>query len=364
MNKLSGEYTICPVVRHPENPLLAPSDVPYDCSLLFNAGVCKYRGAYTMVFRNDYGPDRVDFEGGERFAGTNLGLATSDDGVSWSIKDRPCITIEQARDLIAPLIPHHDPQHEIGRFYDPRLTVLEDRIYMCFAIDTAHGLRGGVAVTDDFENWEVLSASVPDNRNMVLFPQKINGRFVRLERPVNCFGGNHLHGSQAMMWLSYSPDLKHWGDSQPLLTSAEVDWANDKLGPAAPPVLTDQGWLATFHAVWREDPGIKNGWEPVWPKRYAAGIMLLDRDDPSKVLGRCPCPLLTPEAWYETGRDLPPDIDPGFGFRRDVIFPGGMILEPDGEVKIYYGAADTVECLATASVDQLVDACLHDEQSV
>jgi len=352
------------LTRHPDNPLLTADDAPYPCSLLFNAGICKFNGRYVMVFRNDYGPkNAADFNargesGSKRWDGTNLGIAYSDDGINWAIEPKPCITLDKARELIAPLIPHFDPQDELRRFYDPRLTVLDGRVYMCFAIDTEHGLRGGVAVTDDFDHWEVLSASVPDNRNMVLLPEKIDGRYVRFERPVNCFGGNVLFGDQAMMWMSYSPDLRHWGDSRFLLWSKSVDWANDKLGPAAPPIKTDAGWLATFHAVFRDDDNAtKNGWEPEWPKQYAAGLMLLDRDDPSRIIARCPDPLLAAEAWYETGKNLPDGVDPEFGFRNDVIFPGGMILEDDGEVKIYYGAADTVECLATAHVDDLVAAC-------
>lgn len=109
---------------------------------------------------------------------------------------------------------------------------------------------------------------------------------------------------------------------------------------------TPKGWLTTFHSVDLDKTRGKNGWEPVWQKRYCAGIMLLDLAEPWKVVGLCPDPLLAPEAPYERN-----------GFRNDVIFPGGMILEDSGEVKIYYGAADTVECLATADVHDLVAMC-------
>lgn len=354
-----------PLVRHADNPILTAKDAPYHCSLLFNAGICKFNGRYVMVFRNDYGAQTAaEFEArhlsdGPNWDGTNLGLAFSDDGVKWSVQPEPCITLERAKDLIAPLLHDKDPQTELKRFYDPRLTVIDGRVYMCFAIDTAHGLRGGVAVTDDFESWEVLSASVPDNRNMVLFPEKIGGRFVRFERPVNAFGGNVLHGHQAMMWMSYSPDCRYWGDSQHILESADVEWANDKLGPAAPPIRTDKGWLATFHAVHRDDTRGKNGWEEKWVKTYTAGLMLLDLENPAKIIRVAKAPLLPAEAWYETGVDVPEGEDPGYGFRNHVIFPGGMLLEDDGQVKVYYGAADTVECLATAHVDDLVKFALE-----
>ncbi len=353
-------FTDCGVLRrHPDNPILTAGDVPYPCSLFFNAGVAKFKGRYVMVFRNDYGPmtgtaflERIA-RNEPRFDGTNLGLAFSDDGIAWTVEPEPCITLEQARALIAPLMPAKDASVELHRFYDPRLTVLDGRLHMCFAIDTAHGLRGGVAVTDDLETWELMSASVPDNRNMVLFPEKIDGHYYRFERSVNTWGGLRLHDDQAMMWMSRSPDLKHWGFSQHVLATENIPFANSKMGPGAPPIKTDKGWLTTFHGVWRDDSRGKNGWEEKWTKIYMAGLMLMDLQEPWKIIGLCDRPLLAPEAWYETGEDAPADA--GFeGFRNHVIFPGGMILEDDGEVKIYYGAADTVECLATSHIDDLL----------
>jgi len=349
--------------RHPQNPLLRASDVPYPCSLLFNAGVAKFQGRYVMVFRNDYGArtgaeflEREE-KGQPRFDGTNLGLALSDDGISWEVQPVPCITLEKARELITPLMPAKDPDQELHRFYDPRLTVIDERVYMCFAIDTAHGLRGGVAVTDDFDHWEVLSASVPDNRNMVLFPEKMGGHFYRFERAVNTFGGLWLNPDQAMMWCSRSPDLRHWGFSQHVLATEDIPFANSKMGPGAPPVKTDKGWLTTFHGVWQDDTRGKNGWERKWPKIYMAGLMLMDLEEPWKIIGFSEKPLLYPETWYETGEGHP-EGTPFDGFRNHVIFPGGMILEDSGEVKLYYGAADTVECLATAHVDDLLKSVL------
>jgi len=112
-------------------------------------------------------------------------------------------------------------------------------------------------------------------------------------------------------------------------------------------VKTKAGWLTTFHAVDFDPNRGKNGWEAAWRKRYTAGIMLLDLDDPGKVIGMYRHPLLEPHAPYEVDG----------GFRNNVIFPGGMILEDTGEVKIYYGAADTVECLATADVQDLIALC-------
>jgi len=348
-------------LRHSRNPLLTASDVSYPCSLLFNAGVVKYQGKYVMVFRNDYGARSGEeyqrrLEAGEKpFVGTNLGIAYSEDGVKWSVQSEPCIDLAKARKVMAPMM--DNPEANLWRFYDPRLTVLDGKVYMCFAVDTEQGVRGGVAITEDFDRWEILSISVPDNRNMVLFPEKIGGRYARFERPVNAFGGNFLTGSQAQMWQSFSPDLRHWGDSRFVLNSDRLGWANDKMGPGAPPIRTEKGWLTAFHAVTRDDTRGKNGWEGQWPKIYRAGLMLMDLERPWKIIGMAEEPLLSPETWYETGEDVPADSD-FEGFRNHVIFPGGMILEDDGEVKIYYGAADTVECLATAHVDDLLALCV------
>lgn len=318
------------ILRHPANPVLAPRDVPYGPAMVFNAGVAKYAGKYVMVFRNDYGdPERGTIEPHHT---TNLGLAFSDDGVRWHVSPAPCWSWRD---------------EEVIRVYDPRLTVIDGRCFICFAVDTRHGLRGGIAATEDFERFEVLSLSVPDNRNMVLFPERIGGRYVRLERPFPVYsrGGKDRFDT----WLSASPDLIHWGDSRLVLAVEQVPFANDKVGPGAPPVRTDKGWLTTFHAVDIDSSRGKNGWEDTWRKRYTAGIMLLDLEDPSRVIGLSRTPLLAPEASYETSG----------GYRNNVIFPGGMILEPSGEVKIYYGAADTVECLATVSVDDLLSLCLE-----
>lgn len=330
MTQIIGELRSSSVIkRHPANPILTASQVPYPTALTFNAGVTKYEGRYIMVFRNDHGS--VKDQTLEPSHTTDLGLAYSKDGIHWEVQPKPCWKLNT---------------EEIVRVYDPRLTVLDGRIYMCFAVDTHHGVRGGIAVTDDFEKFEILSVSAPDNRNMVLFPERIGGKYVRLERPFPVYGRGGR--DRFDMWISNSPDLKYWGETELVMGVEHVPFANDKIGPAAPPVKTDKGWLTTFHAVDIDPNRGKNGWEASWKKRYTAGIALLDLNDPRKVIGMSKEPLIAPEAVYE--RD---------GFRNDVIFPGGMILEDDGEVKIYYGGADTVECLVTAHVDDLLKLCLE-----
>ncbi|TBL76613.1 glycoside hydrolase family 130 protein [Paenibacillus thalictri] len=317
------------ITRYPGNPILTSGDVPYQPALVFNAGVAKYEGRYVMMFRNDYG-DAANQSLLPAHT-TNVGLAFSNDGIHWDVQPSPCFGIEN---------------DEIIRTYDPRITVMDGRCYVCFAVDTKHGVRGGIAVTDDFASFEVLSMSAPDNRNMVLFPETFGGKYVRLERPFPVYGKGGKDSFD--IWISDSPDLKYWGNTELLLGLEQVPFANDKIGPGAPPIKTSEGWLTTFHSVDIDHNRGKNGWEPYWKKRYCAGIMLLDLDNPYIVKGMCKEPLLAPETGYETDG----------GFRNHVIFPGGMILEDDGEVKIYYGAADTVECLATAHVDDLIRLCL------
>ncbi len=316
--------------RHPLNPILTRDQVAYSPALVFNAGITKYEGQYVMVFRNDYGSAEHHELAPQHT--TDLGLAFSKDGIHWDVSPKPCLKLYD---------------EEINRVYDPRLTVIDGTCYMCFAVDTKHGIRGGIASTQDFNTFKMISMTVPDNRNMVLFPEKIKGNYVRLERPFTVYGRGGV--DRFDIWMSESPDLVYWGNSELVLGVEQVPFANDKIGPAAPPIKTAKGWLTTFHAVDIDPKRGKHGWEESWKKRYTAGIMLLDLDDPRRIIGMYREPLIAPEAPYEVDG----------GFRNHVIFPGGMVLEDTGEVKIYYGAADTVECLATAHVDDLLQLCLR-----
>ena len=314
-----------PVIQKREAPVLTYKDIPYHATCIFNAGVVKYEGKYVMVFRNDAGTF------GKCGLKTSLGIAYSDDGVHFTVE--PNLFMEDIKD------------DEILSVYDPRITLVDGVPHVCLAMNTWHGLRGVIVKTPDFAHYDVVTMTAPDNRNMVLFPEKVGGNYVRLERPFTVYsrGGKDRFD----IWASRSPDLKYWGDSELVMGVEHVPFANDKIGPAAPPIKTKYGWLTTFHAVDRELGRGKNGWEPSWDKRYTAGIMLLDLDDPTKVIGMSKQPLIAPELPFETDE----------GFRQNVIFPGGMILEDDETVKIYYGASDTVECLATASLSDLVALC-------
>ncbi len=329
------EYKTHKCIKKLSKPILTKDDIPYPATLVFNAGVEKINGKYIMVFRDDYGTDKDSFESDkQRKLYTSVGVAVSDNGIdNWHVMPKS-------------IVDSKDMQGETIRLYDPRITVIDGTPYLCLAKDTHHGLCGVIAkLNDTFDEIEVISSTVPDNRNMVLFPEKINGLYVRLERPFPVY--SRWHKDIFDIWISRSPDLRYWGDSELLLGVENVPFANDKIGPAAPPIKTDKGWLTTFHAVDIDENRGKNGWEGRWQKRYTAGIMLLDLNDPSKVIGMCKEPLIVADEEFEQ-KD---------GFRQNVIFPGGMIAEDDGTVKIYYGASDTVECVATANISDLLELC-------
>ena len=342
MGVVTPIYKSAPCIRKLEKPILTSADMPYDSALVFNAGVNKFNGKYVMVFRNDYGTDPERFLRERCFPSTSLGVAFSDNGIdNWEVREIP---------LMDSNITKKETNDQIHRFYDPRLTIIDGKPYLCLAADCKRGIRGCVAEVDDnFEKVNVLSMSAPNNRNMCLFPEKINGMYYRLERPMAMYSDDAYCFD---VWCSNSPDLKYWGETKHMLRHDKMPYTNDKMGPAAPPVKTEKGWLTTFHCVDEDPTRGKNGWEPKWTARYFGGLMLLDLEDPSKVIGMYKKPLLAPDMPYETDE----------GFRQNVIFPGGMILEDDGEVKIYYGASDTYECVAFSNVDDLLKLCLEGDE--
>ena len=237
------------MVRHPANPVLSADRIPYPATLIFNAGVAKYQGRYVMVFRNDYGGQ----PGTTGFKGTNIGVAYSSDGIVWEPRSKPWIEWKT---------------EEIRRAYDPRITVIDNRCYLCFAVDTRHGIRGGIAVSDDLDRWEVLSLSAPDNRNMVLFPEKVNGKFLRLERPFPVYGRGGPENFD--LWYSDSPDGVYWGNTNLVLGSELVPWANAKVGPGAPPVKTRAGWQAAIVARSRRPNG--QGWSSAFRRQLQRAL--------------------------------------------------------------------------------------------
>jgi len=190
-----------------------------------------------------------------------------------------------------------------------------------------------LATTDDFVNFTPLyNLSEPSNRNAVLFPEKINGMYCRLDRPQNCSDAGSI-------WVNYSRDLEFWGRAMPV-KMPKVQWNRNKCGAGAIPIKTDKGWLEIYHATASTCSS----------ENYYLGAMLLDLEDPSKVVAAPRSMVLAAEEVYECVGQTP-----------NVVFTSGAVEMPDGALNIYYGGADTRMCLAQTTVEDLVRYCLEND---
>lgn len=295
-----------PVIRCGSNPIITVDDLPVAANAVFNPGAVKFNGKYLLLLRVE-GHDRI----------SHFRVATSENGVNFDIAEEP---------LYLPAEEKHK-RYETN-VYDARITMLDDWYYLTTCCEWAGGCRIGLWRTKDFITVErVAYGSQTEQRNGTLFPEKINGLYARLDRPLNQY-------DQGNMWISYSPDLVFWGKSDIVLETRFHCWDELKLGPACVPIKTSQGWLVIYH-------GVRNNASTCI---YKLGVCLLDLDNPSKVLARSKNSILGPKEIYERTGDVP-----------NVVFCNGAIVEPDGKIKIYYGASDQVVCLATASVDELIE---------
>lgn len=326
------------VRRYAHNPILSPGDIPYGCDLVYNPAACRSGDEYCLILRTDRG---------DREPGQCLGLARSRDGYHFEVEPEPIFT---------------PAPEEFGHVNDPRVTFLDGYYYLTYCSDPMgsdlreEGIYLCIARSKDLRRWERIYRSEPDNRNAVIFPERINGLYVRLDRPFRR-GYRAQHGYD--IWISYSPDMIFWGKHQLVLSHYDVAWGRHKIGPAAPPIRTPKGWLVLFHGAelapaeesWR--PWVHGG-KPGPAKVYRAGAMLLALEDPGRVIARRSEPLLNPSAPYE--------MDPRY--RPNVVFPCGLIAEPDGELKLYYGAADTHVAVATIDQNELLDWVLQAPESL
>lgn len=303
------------IIREIKNPVITAKDIPFECMRCFNPAAAKFNGKYILLIR------AMDFKKQESFA-----LAESDNGVDFKVRKDFKLTPA--------------PTDE-GRMNDPRITKIGDTYYIVYCSDPKSGIKIGIMKTKDFVNFERIYYSEPDNRNAVLFSEKIGGFYYRLDRP---FTRWYYLDRGYDIWVSKSPDLEYWGGHSLLLKYSDVAWGNNKIGPGPQPVKTDKGWLVIYHGA--EFP---DGTDTAWRKTYRAGVMLLDLKDPSKILARPAAPLLSPEAPYET--------DPTY--RPNAIFPTGLIEEDDGGLKLYYGAADNSIALAHTTKQKLLDFCFN-----
>lgn len=288
------------------NPVLALDDIPFRCNTVFNGTPVKLGGEYLLLMR-------VEGQQGYSF----FALARGDNGLHFEVEPEPVLF--PAREGVF-------ERHETRGIEDPRATFIDGSYHVMYTAVSDYGPRIALARTEDFHTFErVALVSEPGNKDGVLFPEKIGGQYVRLDRPIGQGIGS--------IWMSYSNDLYSWGRSRVLATPRQGYWDSYRIGASAPPIRTDEGWLEIYHGVKMTSSG------PI----YRVGTLLLDLEDPSHVVARSAAPLLSPREEYERVGDV-----------GNVVFPCGALVEPDGKVKMYYGAADTSLCVATAWLEDIL----------
>ena len=219
-------------------------------------------------------------------------------------------------------------------YYDPRITCIDGEYKVLLAVQSTSECRVAMFRSEDLTELQFVNyMGPPDNRNMVIFPEQApDGRYMRLERP-----NLPAAGGKGDIWLSRSPDLIHWGDSHRVVRTADVwNYGISGIGPSTVPLPTDDGWLIIFHAIMNN----------CTTREYSVGAALLDLQEPWRVLHVTSYPILYPQADYELT-----------GLVEHVCFPCSMIVEDDATVKLYYGAADTVQCVATGKLEDIIHAC-------
>ncbi len=310
-------------IRYPQNPILKPiSSHDWEDDAVFNPGVTLFRDKFYMLYRaiGEY-EDYI----------SHVGLAVSEDGFNFTRNSEPLLIPEEMQE-----------RHGIE---DLRINPLEGVFYLTHTALSRPATDGGephqvsLIKTTDFKSFQKMGVITPKyfcSRNAVLFPEKINGRYAMLHRPLYLTRTIHpqdfLLPRDPSVWISYSDDLFNWTDHKVVLEPM-FWWEDFKIGGGTPPLKTERGWLIIYHGVQDIDR---------FSKTYRAGLAILDLNDPSKVIYRSPEPILEPAEEYEIKGDVP-----------NVVFPTGLV-EKEGVLYLYYGAADKTICLATAGLDALL----------
>jgi predicted GH43/DUF377 family glycosyl hydrolase len=302
-------------VRHPGNPILTAEDWPYRANVVFNPAAAALDGETVLLARVE-----------ARTGISHLTVARSADGVSgWAVDSEPL------------LAPSTTEQTEFWGFEDARIVWIDE--LDLFAITcTAYGPEGPavfLATTRDFTSVERRGiVKRAEDKNAALLPERVDGKWILFHRPMNAFGG-----SRGAIFLSRSDDLVSWSLPEPVLKPRHGAWWDSlRIGIGPPLVKTDEGWLLVYH-------GVK---ETVAGCIYRVGLAMLDLNEPTRVLRRYHDWVLGPSAAYEREGDVP-----------NAVFPCGLVVdEASGAVRLYYGAADTSICLATAQLDELVAAVM------
>lgn len=292
--------------RHGQNPILSREHWPYPINSVFNAGVVRLADGDTLLLC------RVE----DRRGLSHLCAARSANGIDgWRIDQEPTLVGN----------PREYPE-EIWGIEDPRITYVPELEQ--YAVAYTSFARGGpgvsLALTKDFRKFERFGVIMPpEDKDAALLPRKINGRWAMIHRPVTTLG--------AHMWISYSPDLRHWGSHKIILEARRGGWWDaNKIGLCSPPIETAEGWLTIYHGVRNTASG----------SIYRLGLALFDLERPDVCLQRGDSWMFGPEAPYERSGDV-----------NDVVFPCGQTIGVDGDtINLYYGAADSCMAMATGSV--------------
>jgi predicted GH43/DUF377 family glycosyl hydrolase len=304
--------------RHAGNPILTRDDLPYFANSVFNPGATTVEGETILLLRVE-----------DRTGMSHLTVARSTDGIrKWWIDPEPT------------LLPSPDTHpEEIWGIEDPRITYVreQERWIIAYTAYSKGGPLVSLAATKDFRSFDRLGpAMAPEDKDAALLPVKFEGRWALIHRPVPAIANLGAH-----IWISFSLDMKHWGDHQILLCSRQGGWWDaNKVGLSTQPLETDEGWLILYHGVRTTAAGCI----------YRLGLALLDLKDPRRVLKRSSQWVMSPTEGYERTGDV-----------SDVVFPCGWTVSGD-EVRLYYGAADTSIALATARLSELL-AWLDDHNS-
>lgn len=300
------EGTDSPLWRYTENPIIGRNPVK-GVARIFNSAVVPYEGSFIGVFR------------GEQKNGIPyIYLGKSKDGIHWNFEENKINFVDENGNSFMP--PYA---------YDPRLVKIEDTYYIIWCQD-AYGHTIGMAKTTDFEKFvRIENPFLPFNRNAVLFPRKVNNKFLMLSRPSD--SGHTPFGD---IFVSESKDMEYWGHHRHVMSKSRNWWENLKIGGGTAPVETTEGWLLFYHGVTNTCNGFV----------YSIGGVILDINEPSRVKYRCSDFLLTPEMPYEE-----------CGFVPNVCFPCAALCDAEtGRIAVYYGCADSYVGIAFTTADTVI----------
>lgn len=297
------------IMRYNSNPILTKEDVPFKVNSIFNPGAVKVNNRYLLVCRVEMPNGRSAFV-----------MAESSDGYNFKVEDKLLLKPDDHKECY---------EYVEWGIEDARITPLEGKYYLTYTGYSKNMPLVILTETEDFKKFKILGPICePSNKDCALFPEKINGYYWKVDRPTA--------EDRRDIWISRSPDLMHWGAPQNLMHPEPGTWENDKIGASSNPVRTEHGWLMLYHGV--RGFGITS--------LYKLGVVLLDLNEPWKMIGKSKGPILSPDMEYERVGDV-----------NNVVFSNGWIVEDDGNVKIYYSGADTNICVAETSINELISVC-------